>query len=160
MPMTSSGSAAFERALAFVLSVEGGWWPGKAASDPNPTMRGITQKTYDRFRDLWRRPRQSVRRIEEAELRTIYHSYWVAAGCPHLDWPVAVLHFDTAVNSGPGNAKKLGVRAGYQVEAYFTVRLAFYEAIAAAAPEKAPNLPGWKKRLARLRTFIREHPTA
>lgn len=157
-PMPSSGNGAkFARALEFVLSVEGGWWPGTKASDPNPTMRGVTQRVYDAWRDRHGSPRRSVRVIETSELQTIYGNYWLAAGCQHLDWPVCLIHFDTAVNSGPGNARKLGKRSGYEAERYLGVRQAFYDAIVARNPAMRPNAAGWRKRLDRLRTFIQEH---
>jgi lysozyme family protein len=151
--MTSS-TADFNRALEYTLILEGGWWPGTAKSDPNPTMHGVTQKTYNRFLKLWGLPPTSVRNITKEQERLIYVEYWNEAGCRHLDWPVSAMHFDTSVNSGPGTAIKLGKRAGYNLDRYFAVRQAFFDAIIVKNPDKAPNGPGWRKRLSRLRTFL------
>jgi lysozyme family protein len=44
-----------ERALGFTLraDIEGGYYDGAGSHDPNPTMRGVTQRTYNE----WRRDR-------------------------------------------------------------------------------------------------------
>lgn len=107
----------YAEALLLILRLEGGWWPG-AKSDPNPTMHGITQRTYDAYRKAQTLPPRSVRWIEPDEEAAIYRTYWTGAGCQHLDWPVCVVHFDCAVNSGPGNAKILGRRANYDWRRY------------------------------------------
>lgn len=161
---TIPGVERYEDAHRFVfgtggrdLGVEGGWWPG-ARSDPNPTMRGVIQRVYDAYRVQHGLPKRSVRLIENEEHLVIAKSYWIDAGCRHLPWPVQLIHFDCAINSGPGNARKLGKRAGYDADRYLEVRQAFYDAIIAANPDLEPNRRGWRNRLTRLRTFIRENP--
>lgn len=152
-----AGTDRYDEAHRFVLSVEGGWWPG-GRSDPNPTMKGVTQRVYDAFRDERELPRQSVRHISDEEHSIIYKRYWLDAGCHHLSWPVQLVHFDCAINSGPRTAKRLGVLAGYDWRRYLEIRQAFYDAIIAAKPHLAPNGPGWRRRLAKLAQYIKEHP--
>ena len=56
----------FERALAVVLRFEGGW--SNHPRDPGgATMKGVTQKVYDRWRSKRGEPTQSVRTITEVE---------------------------------------------------------------------------------------------
>src|SRR5581483_849958 len=98
--------ATFERALAHVLEMEGGY--SEDPYDPGgPTNRGITLSefardkgvdlTSDNFADL----KAELRAIPAATVRRIYHdSYWLTACCPELPPPLALFHFDTAVNQG------------------------------------------------------------
>lgn len=142
----------FGIALRWLDPIEGGWWPG-GARDPNPTMRGITQRTYDAYRQQQGLPLQSVRLLSDAEHEAIYYAnYWRLGGCPVVPWPLALVHFDACVNHGVGNARKL-LRRCNTVEGYLTLRDALYNSIVARHPAQQPNLAGWKRRLARLRAF-------
>jgi lysozyme family protein len=105
-----------ETAVKNVLVHEGGWSnhprdPGKA------TMRGVTQKVYDAYRDRQNATRQSVRHITNLEVATIYkQQYWDVIRGNDLPTGIDYVVFDGAVNSGPGQSVKwlqraLGVRA-------------------------------------------------
>ncbi len=132
----------FNVAMAWLLPTEGGWWPG-GPSDPNPTYRGVTQKVYDAFRGD--HP-QSVRLMTEAEMDAIYrHNYWMAAGCPYVGWPLGLCLFDTAVNCGVANSRKLLAQTDDPAQ-YIRLRGAYYRKLAADKPDLAPNLPGWLNR--------------
>lgn len=98
--MPVSETARFERCLTEVLHHEGGW--ANHPRDPGgATMKGVTQRVYDSFRDKTGKPRQSVRHIEDGELRTLYRlGYWLAAGCDGLPAGPDLMVFDLAVNSG------------------------------------------------------------
>jgi lysozyme family protein len=93
-----------ELSLAFVLEEEGGF--ADHPSDPGgATNQGITQATYDQWRDDRGLPRRHVREIETDEVRAIYRDlYWIPAHCS--EWPsdVAIVVFDTAVQRGPRRA--------------------------------------------------------
>lgn len=97
----------YEGILAIVLEEEGGWYDGSESRDPNPTMRGVTQKTYDKFGLLHRWPLQSVRHITDAQLAIVYRDYWtringdlVLRANPNF----ALILFDLSINSGPRRA--------------------------------------------------------
>lgn len=96
----------FDRGMKFVLKVEGGWYDGTGAHDPNPTMQGITQKTYDHFRRGQGQRRRSVRLLAPDERDTIYRVlYWTKGRCEDLarkSEMIAIIHFDTCVNHGVG----------------------------------------------------------
>ena len=115
----AAGKAAFRRALAFTLrdDIEGGWYDGSGSHDPNPTMRGVTQRTYDAWRVSFGLPKQTVRNIRQDEIEGIYlRDYWTAAGCHLLAGGcvtavAAAAHFEAAVNCGVGTAVRLLQRA-------------------------------------------------
>ena len=136
----------FDRALAFVLARENG-----LADDPadpgGRTMRGITQRVYDAWRDAQRLPRRDVALIEPPEWTAIYDAeYWRPAGCVALAAPSDLAVFDTAVNMGAGRAKALwGQTRG--LDAFLWARLDLYRRIVLAHPAQGKFLPGWVRRL-------------
>ena len=92
----------FDRALEFVLAREGGF--SNDVADPGgATNYGITQATYNK----WRAGKEPypVKDISLTEVATIYHErFWLPSGCEsfpgHQYWPLAIVHFDGAVNHG------------------------------------------------------------
>ncbi len=100
-------AANYPRCLANTLREEGGW--SNHPSDPGgPTMRGIIQREYTKYRASKGLPNQSVRYISETELQEIYAgNYWK----PMLGdlWPKGPdqIVFDIAVNSGVGRAPQI-----------------------------------------------------
>jgi uncharacterized protein (TIGR02594 family) len=100
----------FDRALAHVLEMEGGF--SDDAHDPGgPTNLGITLAVLAAWRkvtltavnraDLIR----DLKAIDRATVREIYlDRYWNAARCAELPAALALMHFDAAVNHGVGNA--------------------------------------------------------
>lgn len=159
----------FPEALAFTLSVEGGWYDGSGSHDPNPTMKGVTQKTYDGFRQRKNLPLRSVKEIEQWELESIYRSYWEAVDGDSLPPKTGAAVFDMAVNAGPLASLKvlqraLGVVAdgivGPQTRQALTAvedsllahkvnveRLKFYVKITRSNPKLRPALLSWVSRV-------------
>ena len=96
----------FAAALAMVLVHEGGY-VNHPADPGGATNRGVTQKTYDRFRSDARLPTRSVRHITEAEIAVIYRKlYWDAIRGNDLPGGADYAVFDFAVNSGGNRAAK------------------------------------------------------
>lgn len=96
----------FADCLAETLKHEGGW--ANHPRDPGgATMKGVTQKVYDGWREARNLPKRSVRHIEDAELGDIYRrQYWDAVRADELPAGVDLAAFDFAVNSGPARAAK------------------------------------------------------
>lgn len=96
--------ASFERALSMTLRYEGGYV--NHPRDPGgATMKGVTQKVYDRWRDKHGKEPRDVRQITDAELRDIYKlQYWDAVYGDRLPAGLDAAVFDFAVNSGPTRA--------------------------------------------------------
>jgi lysozyme family protein len=163
----------FQQALAFTLSNEGGFYDGTNPRDPNVTMKGVTQKTFDEYLAAHGLPAVSVRYITNDELSSIYQGYWDGAGCVHCGPLTAITLFDHAVNAGTGPAKRLLQKTlamsadgviGPQTEAaiaeipdrslaasYCSARDNFYDGIAKAHPLLAANLASWHARVRKFR---------
>lgn len=96
----------FEACLAVTLKWEGGY--SNHPDDPGgPTMRGVIQREYDKWRTANGKNRRPVRLISEAEVQAIYRqNYWDAAGCEELECGLDLCVFDAAVNSGVARALK------------------------------------------------------
>ena len=168
----------FEAALQFVLRQEGGYVDNP--DDPGgATNHGVTQHTYDAYRTAQGQPPNPVSDITDAEVSDIYATdYWSACHCSDIErqaneW-LALVVFDTAVNSGVSRAaqllqgllgvtadgsigpRTLGALAGRDArqlaEDYLWARLAFDASIAASRPAARQFLPGWVNRLVALRS--------
>lgn len=103
----------FDRALAHVLAMEGGF-----SDDPydpgGATNKGITLATFAAWRGEALSSRTQARllaalkTITDDEVRQIYlKRYWRTSGCPGLHPALALMQFDTGVNHGPGTAIRI-----------------------------------------------------
>lgn len=166
---------ALERALAFTLrdDIEGGYYDGSGAHDPNPTMRGVTQRTYDAWRTGRGLTIRPVRQIAMEEVTAIAaERYWTPAGCPRLPEALAVAHFDAAYNMGPQAAIRVLQRAAgvkddgvfgpitetaartVSVDELLWSRVDFYRRIVQGKRSLLPNLPTWLYRVGELRDYL------
>ncbi|MGB8698251.1 MAG: glycosyl hydrolase 108 family protein [Thermosynechococcaceae cyanobacterium] len=95
-----NGSVAFAKALEFTLPAEGGQVDNPV--DPGGrTNKGIIQSVYNHYRSQKGLPNKDVFDISDAEVGEIYFTmYWKPAQCDVMTLPLAVVHFDTAVNFG------------------------------------------------------------
>lgn len=99
-----SPPSVLEEALRFTLRWEGGY-VNHPADRGGETNKGVTTATYRGYRQRKGLPVQSVRAITDAEVREIYESqYWIPAQCSVMQRPLAIVHFDTAINFGVGGA--------------------------------------------------------
>jgi lysozyme family protein len=96
----------FAECLTHVLKYEG-------LDSNNPldrggaTSRGITQATYDKWRDRHGLPRSPVSRISGQELNAIYREdYWKPVCAEQLPAPLDLCVFDAAVQHGTYRAAK------------------------------------------------------
>ena len=103
----------FAKVLAHVLEMEGGF-----SNDPydpgGPTNRGVTLEVYANFKgqtiDAGSRPRliSELKSIPDATVEAIYRQrYFEPAQCPAFTAPLALMHFDAAVNHGVGAAIRM-----------------------------------------------------
>ena len=99
-------SAKFEKALEHVLRFEGGFVDHPA--DPGGrTNMGISQKTFDAWRDSLEEERADVATLTADEVKDIYKDrYWDTIRGDELPTSIAILVMDAAVNSGPQRAIK------------------------------------------------------
>jgi lysozyme family protein len=171
--------------LAFVLRYEGGY-----SNDPNDhggaTNHGVCQRVYDTYRKDHDLPTQDVRQISDAEIQDLYDKrYWKITPHPQL-WEdlqchvlqprLAIVHFDSCVNCGPGQAALFLQRSvmvavdgiiGPEtleamqqfpepviIERYCDYRVKFYEDIVGKHPDQGRFLKGWLNRIISLKEYV------
>lgn len=150
--------ADFQTAVRQVLAFEGGYVHDP--SDPGgATNLGITQRTYDTWREAHGKARQSVAQLTVAEATQIYREwYWQRSGAFELPMPLALIHFDTAVNMGVSAARALLAKSGNDPATYLKLREERYRSLAAANPSLGKFLNGWLKRVATLAQHVGPAP--
>jgi lysozyme family protein len=159
----------FQQALQFVFEREGGF-----SDRPNdrggPTMFGITQATFDRWRAAKALPKGDVAKISRQEATQIYREwYWDAGACELLPPALAICAFDAMVNHRPQAAialmqRTLGVpadgipgpltRAAYTravdnpdaLWKFVAARLDFYCDLVREDPTQLDFIKGWVRR--------------
>jgi lysozyme family protein len=164
---------AFDLALAFTLTAEGGY-VNDPADHGGATNKGITQATYGAWRESQKLPLRTVELLTSAETADIYREcYWNPGRCEQLPIRTAVVHFDWCVNHGVSGAIKtlqqvLGLEAdgvwGPKTAqavashpdpyyAYINARRAWYTARVQAKPNQAKFLTGWLARCDKLQKY-------
>lgn len=146
----------FKIALKFVLAQEGGY-----SNDPDDnggaTNFGITQGTYNNYRQKSGLKAENVKKITLKEAEDIYYqNYWLACGCQNMSKVFALLCFDTAVNMGVSTAKTFLKKALWKYpEIFLLSRIEKYAKIA-KNPSQRKFLLGWLNRTFRLYAAIKE----
>lgn len=154
----------FTSAFPFILKEEGGY-----ANDPSDsggaTNRGVTQNTYDSFRESEGFEKRSVQYLTKAETSKIYSGIWESCKASLLPTGLSLVHFDFAVNAGNKQAAKVLQRAvdvdddgiigpktleavkkknvEDAIEDYSEFRRIFYRGLATARPKDIKFLKGW-----------------
>lgn len=109
--MSSAKSAPndyFEQAVRFVIRWETVYRNGTpvATNDPDDpgglTKFGIDQRSN---------PGVDVANLAEKQAVELYRREWADCRADRLEWPLALAHFDSAVNVGPGQAARFLQRA-------------------------------------------------
>lgn len=101
----------FAASLALVLEHEGEW-SDHPLDKGGPTMRGVTQATYDSYRRSLGNTPQSVKLISDAELKALFRrDYWDKVRGDDLPPGIDYATFDAAVNSGVSRGAKWLQRA-------------------------------------------------
>lgn len=154
--------SAFATALAFTLA-----WEGDYSDDPHDpggaTRFGISARAH---------PGLDIRHLDQAHARALYaREYWVGAGCDRLAMPLAVVHFDAAVQHGPRRAIRfLQEELKVAVDGLFGARTQAALAVVPAATLIEPLLArrrafyavqpavryhrGWRNRMDALTAFV------
>lgn len=141
----SNFSACLNTCLPVILQWEGGFVDNP--HDPGgATYRGVTQATYNAYRNTRGLPPQSVRDMSDAECSTIYETeYWIPARCNNLPAGVDLCQFDEAVNCGNFEATKLLQQAlGVSADGIFGLQTL-------AAVQRCRNIPALINKLCALR---------
>jgi lysozyme family protein len=142
----------FENCLPIILRFEGG--KSNDPADPGGrTNKGITQRTYDAYRERKGLQHNDVYNILDEEVEDAYkHEYWDAVEGDSLPPGLDLVVFDFAVNSGPAHALHVlhGIPGGWKdsatIEAVCSNRLAFMQSLSTWPHFGA----GWARRVAQV----------
>lgn len=168
----------FAKALPVILAAEGGF-SDNPKDKGGRTNRGITQRTFDRWRGQMGLSPKDVALIEDDEVHDLYYqSFWHDGNCETLPWPLSLVHFDACVNHGLNRAAlllqdSLGVKvdgilgpktlsAAIACQPMTTaykhcdVREKFYHRIVEKDRTQETFLRGWLRRLDKLRGIIQQ----
>lgn len=145
----------FEVALDFLFPSEGGYVNNKSDKG-GPTNMGVTQSTYNRYRQEKGLPLSDVKNITKSEAKEIYYKmYWKVSGADKVSDPnLAVALFDTAVLHGPAVAIGLDKNSGGNINKFLDLRQETYDKIVSADPTQKEFYQGWNNRLNNLRNSI------
>lgn len=170
----------FNEALELTLRYEGGYV--NHPNDPGgATNKGVTQKVYDQYRKEKGLAQKTVKKIPDDEVEDIYYDkYWLKGRCDKLPENLAIVHFDTSVNSGIIQSSKFvqravganddgmigpktleAVKSAVQskgemaiVKSFLDQRREFFKLIAERKPKLKVFLKGWMNRVASLEDYI------
>ena len=174
----------FDECLAWLISpqIEGGY-SDRRADRGGATNKGITQHTYDIYRQSLHLPLQPVKFLTLEETSDIYRtSYWNPVKAGKLPTPLDLCLFDASVQHGTGRASKwlqrvvgttpdgsignatltalaaLISRNGLKsvVDEYMKIREDFYAEIIANDPSQVVFKNGWANRMGFLKIAIKE----
>lgn len=155
----------FDKALDFVLR-----WEGGKVDDPHDrggrTNRGITQLTYNAWRQANDLPIADVWESTLAEASNIYgRRFWEPSGADKEAWPLNLALMDFAVHSGPTRAKQklqeirtgggTGLTTQETAEALVAKRRLFLQRIVRGNPSQQKFLKGWMNRIDALEEVVR-----
>lgn len=174
--LSPNGDDALTTALSFTMKWEGGFvnYPNSAGGATN---KGITQKTYNAYRNNKKLPTTSVEFITDKEVLEIYRDmFWKPSRSELMILPLAVVQFDTAVLMGVGTSIKFLQSAlklsadgffGPKTEAALRknnsletaieaieLRIAYHKQRVAENPKQKIFLQGWLKRASDLKKLV------
>jgi lysozyme family protein len=130
----------FDQLIEQVIGIEGGVSDRPLKDDPGGlTKYGVTQTTYDRWRNIKGLPPKTVREITRPEVIAIAKAnYWAPVHGDKLPGGVDFAVFDYAYNSGPAQAVK-DLQRALGVTPDGAVGLATLEALAVCDAEAVIN---------------------
>ena len=145
----------FKKSLAFVLEKEGSKLVHEDGASGESSKYGILQSTARAFGY-----KGNMKDMTRDAAEKIYKKLWELSGSRSLSFPLAIVHFDTYVNS-PGMAKKLLERSKGNIDTYLKLREQRYVKLASAKPDVyGKYLQGWKNRIKGLRAVATQYAKA
>lgn len=135
----------FEKAIAFVLDIEGGY-----VNDPKDpggeTKYGISKRAY---------PALNIAELTESKAKEIYKAdYWDKLHCDDVSSPLDMCAFDTAVNMGPSVASDM-LKRNSDYRDLLLDRIDRYIEISRKNATLQKFFRGWIIRVSRLRRLAR-----
>ena len=141
-----ASDVSMREALRFVLEHEGSGYVANDAGKES-SKYGILQATAARYGY-----NGDVRYISRTEAEAIYRKIWDESGSRNLPAGLALVHFDTYMNS-PQAAKKMLQSSVGDADRYLRLRTQRYARLSRLKPARyAQYMKGWMKRIHDLRT--------
>jgi lysozyme family protein len=145
----------FVKAIEIVLKFEGGYFKEEH------TNFGITQGTYNKYRDACHLKRNDVINITKNEVYEIYYNmYYFKSRASEMPIKMCLVHFDSAVNFGLTGAQKLlsetdsTLNDSLRALQYCDKRIEFRYSIIKRNPSKKKFLKGWINRDKKLKNIV------
>ncbi len=99
----------------------------------------------------------NIKHLTRADAEAIYEKMWKESGAEKLPSSLALVHFDTYINS-PAAARRMLKASGGDTETYLDLRAERYARLAARRPERyGKYAKGWMNRVERLRTLVAQN---
>ncbi len=142
----AAGPTPMKNALRFVMEHEGKAYVSNDAGKES-SKYGILQNTAARYGYSGQ-----IRNMSQSDAEAVYQKIWEESGARDLPPSLALVHFDTYINS-PQAAKKMLQSSGGDVNAYLRLRSQRYARLSALKPTRyGQYMNGWMKRIQDLRT--------
>jgi lysozyme family protein len=139
-----------KEAIRFVLKQEGSAYVSRDGKEAS--KYGILQSTARGYGF-----QGSIKDLTETEAEAIYEKMWKESGAQKLPRDLAVVHFDSYINS-PVAARKMLKACQGDTGAYLNLRTERYMRLAEKRPQQyGKYVKGWMNRVGRLRTTVAQY---
>ncbi len=102
----------------------------------------------------------NIKNLTRDEAEAIYERMWKESGAQKLPHDLAIVHFDTYINS-PAAARRILKASGGDTDTYLNLRAQRYVHLATRRPEKyGKYAKGWMNRVEHLRSLIARNEKA
>jgi len=102
----------------------------------------------------------NIRHLTQDDAEAIYEKMWKESGADKLPRSLAIVHFDTYINS-PAAARRMLKASGGDVETYLDLRAQRYARLASRRPEKyGKYAKGWMNRVEHLRSLVAQNESS
>jgi lysozyme family protein len=113
---------------------------------------GILQGTAERYGY-----QGSVKNMSRAQAEIIYEKIWAESGAQNMPRNLALVHFDTYMNS-PAAARRILKASNGDVDTYLHMRAERYGRLSRLKPERyARYMKGWMNRINNLRNLVAQY---
>jgi hypothetical protein len=147
----TEGGTVKNDAFRFVLQQEGSGYVSRDGGKEESSRYGILQGTANRYGYAG-----NVKNMSRREAEGIYEKIWKESGAQGLPRNLALVHFDTYVNS-PAAAKKILNSSGGSPAAYLELRSRRYKRLSGLRPERyGKYMKGWMNRIENLKCLVAE----
>lgn len=148
----STDDESFKTAIDIVLKNEGSKVVRRDGGKSESSKFGILESTAKKFCFTGK-----IENMTITEAKQIYKKLWDKSGAGKLSLALAIVHFDTYVNS-PSAANKMLAMSKGDTDKYLEIRSQRYDRLVAKNPVRfAKYEKGWANRISALKTTVNTH---